>query len=412
MKKHDAVIIGGGPAGATTALQLLKAGLRPVLLEKKRFPRYHIGESLTGEVGGCLRELGLEHLMHSARYPIKHGVNVYGPRGKEAFWVPVKRRDENKQLQPTTTWQVRRSRFDQALLDVAIERGAELMQCRAIAPLIDKGRVCGVRVRTPTDTTDDLHSKVVIDASGQSTFLASNGAVTGPKERGRYDRQVAVFSQVVGAIRDSGDAAGNTLIFYRQKNHWAWFIPIDDEVVSVGIVTPAKYLNEQKVSNAEFLQRELRALNPELSRRLPDLKFVEGTYTASNFSYHIRKFTGPGFLCVGDSHRFIDPIFSFGVNFAMKEAQFASKAILENLGRESRTDDPFRAYEERSERGQDVVQDLVDVFWDRPLPFTVLMHHRHRDGMIDLFAGRMFSDDVLQSEALTALRRCLVPQVG
>ena len=86
----DVIIVGGGPAGAASALYLLQKGIKPVILEKERFPRYHIGESLTGEVGKSLRELGLEDKMDAARYPIKHGVNVYGPSGANSFWVPVK----------------------------------------------------------------------------------------------------------------------------------------------------------------------------------------------------------------------------------------------------------------------------------------------------------------------------------
>ena len=411
-RQYNVIIVGGGPAGSVAALYLLQAGIKPLILEKERFPRYHIGESLTGEVGLCLRELGLEETMNRAGYPVKHGTNVYGSKGKEAFWVPVKRRDENQELHAATTWQVRRSTFDQTLLNVAVERGAELLPCRAVTPVLaDKG-VTGVRVRTPDGSLEDLKSEVVVDASGQSTFLANNGAPTGPKRRGQYDRQVAIFSQVVGAIRDPGDAAGNTLIFYRQKNHWAWFIPIDNEVVSVGIVVPSSYFNEQKLSNADFLRQELRTLNPELSRRLPELKFVEAAFSASNFSYEVSQFTGSGFLCVGDSHRFIDPIFSFGVNFAMKEAQMAAGAIERYLaGHERDAENPFAAYQARSEAGQNVVQDLVDVFWDRPLPFAVLVQHQHREGMIDVFAGRIFSDFVLQSEALRALRRCL-PTAG
>jgi FADH2-dependent halogenase len=407
-RQHDVVIVGGGPAGAASALYLLQAGVRPLILEKERFPRYHIGESLTGEAGLSLRELGLEPTMKTARYPVKYGVNVYGPSGKHAFWVPVKKRDENNQLQSTTTWQVRRSSFDQMLLDAAVARGAELLPCRAIAPLVENDRVNGVRIRTPQGATEDLTAEVVVDASGQSTFLASTGAPTGEKGRGNYDKQVAVFSQVVDALRDPGEAAGNTLIFYRQKNHWAWFIPLDDEVVSVGVVVPGEYFNAQNLSKHDFLRQELRALNPELSRRLPDLTFVEDVYSASNYSYHVKQFTGKGFLCVGDSHRFIDPIFSFGVNFALKEAQFAAKAVVQYLaGKERDAGNPFAEYQARSERGQDIIQDLVDVFWEYPLRFVILVHHRHPEGMIDLFAGRIFSDDVLESEALQALRRCL-----
>jgi len=77
----------------------------------------------------------------------------------------------------------------------------------------------------------------MIDASGQGTFLANRGVI-GPKDRGNYDKQLAVFSQVTGAIRDEGDVRDNTLIFYQKKNHWAWFIPLDKDVVSIGVVTP------------------------------------------------------------------------------------------------------------------------------------------------------------------------------
>lgn len=408
--RHDVVIVGGGPAGAMSALHLLRKGITPLIIEKENFPRYHIGESLTGEAGLCLRELGLEKAMEKARYPVKHGVNVYGPAGREAFCVPVKKRDENNRLQPATTWQVRRSTFDKMLLDVAVERGAGLLPGRAVAPLCEDSVVRGVRVRIG-EREEDVRAGVVIDASGQGTFLA-NAGVTSPKERGRYDRQVAVFSQVTGAVPDPGDFAGDTQIFYRAKNHWAWFIPIDDVVVSVGVVVPASYFTGLKLSPGDFLRREFLALNPALSRRVAAAKFVEDTFTISNYSYHIRQYTGKGFLCAGDSHRFIDPIFSFGLNFAMKEAQLASDAIaryLEGGGRDA--GNPFAEYQARSERGQDIVQDLIDVFWDRPLPFAVLVHNQHREEMIDLFAGRIFSDFVMESQALRAMRQCLVMPV-
>lgn len=407
-KKHDVIIVGGGPAGAATALYLLQAGVKPLILEKERFPRYHIGESLTGEAGNCLRALGLEPAMRAARYPVKYGVNVYGPGGKNSFWVPVQKRDADNRLQSASTWQVRRSTFDQMLLEAAIERGAELLPCRAVAPLVEEDRVTGIRIRTPQGAIEDLTAEVVVDASGQAVFLAHSEAPTSETERGHYDKQVAIFSQVVDGIRDPGEAAGNTLIFYRQQYHWAWFIPLDDEVVSVGVVVPGDYFNAQKLSKLDFLRRELRALNPALSRRLPNLTFVEDVYSASNYSYHTKQFTGKGFLCVGDSHRFIDPIFSFGVNFALQEAQFAAKAITKYLAEETRdADHPFAAYQALSERGQDLIQDLVDVFWNFPMPFLVLVHHRHRERMIDFFAGRIYDDDITRSEARHALRHCL-----
>src|SRR5688500_9231724 len=109
--KTDVVVVGGGPAGASTALSLLQAGLRPIIIEKSRFPRYHIGESMTGECGNCVRKLGLEDEMIARRHPVKWAVSVYGPRGTNRFSVPVRARDSKGQQVDASTWQVRRSDF-------------------------------------------------------------------------------------------------------------------------------------------------------------------------------------------------------------------------------------------------------------------------------------------------------------
>lgn len=408
MKKADVTIIGAGPAGTASALYLLKAGLKPLILEKEPFPRYHIGESLTGECGNCLRELGLEAQMQAVGWPVKYGVTVYGAGAQNSFWVPVQKRNQENRLEPTSTWQVRRSDFDRMLLETAIERGAELVTGEAVAPLVDGARVIGVRYRTSSDLIDDLYSPVLIDASGPATFLASKSNLTSPKERGRYDRQIAIFTQVTGAQRDAGEAAGNTLIFTRQPYHWAWFIPLDEEVTSVGVVVPADYFKAQNGSPEEFLHRELRTINPELSQRLMDITFVEPVRTISNYSYHVRQFTGKGFLCVGDAHRFIDPIFSFGVYFAMKEASLAAQAIQQTLGSGSQpTDNPFAAYQILAEQGQDVIQDLLDCFWLQPLVFLIFAHYQYREGIIDLFAGRIYDADVADMPVVKAMRQRL-----
>lgn len=408
MKKVDVTIVGAGPGGAASALYLLKAGLKPLILEKEPFPRYHIGESLTGECGNCLRELGLEAQMQAIGWPVKYGVTVYGAGAQNSFWVPVKKRNQENGLEPTSTWQVRRSDFDRMLLEAALERGAELVTGEALAPIVDGDQVTGVRYRTNTGTIQEVRSDVLIDASGQATFLASKSNLTSPKERAQYDRQVAFFTQVTGAQRDAGEAAGNTLIFTRQPYHWAWFIPLDEQVTSVGIVTPADYFKAQQVSPEEFLRKELYTLNPELSRRLAAITFVEPVRTISNYSYHVRQFTGKGFLCVGDAHRFIDPIFSFGVYFAMKEASLAAQAIEQIMAhKRSLSSNPFAEYQALVEQGQDVIQDLLDCFWTQPLVFLIFAHYQYREGMIDPFAGRIYDTDVAALPIVKALRERL-----
>ena len=268
--KTDVVIIGGGPAGASAALFLEREGVSSIIVEQQTFPRYHVGESMTGEAGKVIRELGLEAEMMARGYPVKKGVKVYGPKGHSSWWVPVTSRDEAWALYDSTTWQVRRSDFDEMLLNHAVAKGAILLPGKATRPLLnDDGSIRGVEVRLAGGSYQTIEAEVILDCSGQATFLA-NAGVTGPKYLGNYDKQIAIFSQVKGAIRDSGGSRledkDNTLIFYQKKFHWAWFIPLDDDVVSVGVVSPSAYFQEKGESTKEFLMRELHELNDEIGR--------------------------------------------------------------------------------------------------------------------------------------------------
>jgi flavin-dependent dehydrogenase len=236
--------------------------------------------------------------------------------------------------------------------------------------------------------------------------------VTGPKYLGAYDKQIAVFSQVVGAIRDNGGTRDthkdNTLIFYQKKYHWAWFIPLDDDVVSVGVVIPAAYFLSRKESARDFYVRELHELHPELERRIPEIKVVEDIHVIPNYSYQVRAFCGKGFLCIGDSHRFIDPIFSFGLTVAMREAQFAAptiRAFLEGAGRDA--PNPFAEHQLFCEKGIDVLEDVLDSFWEHPLAFAYCVHARYTEYMTDMFAGRIYGDERQPSPALLDFRKLL-----
>ncbi|HUF38416.1 MAG TPA: tryptophan 7-halogenase, partial [Anaerolineales bacterium] len=398
---------GGGPGGTAAAMYLIREGIKPVIIEKDPFPRYHIGESMTGECGGVVRDLGLTEEMLKRRYPVKHGVKVYG---KNPWFLPVMARDPQNNLMDMTTWQVRRSDFDQMMLQEAIARGATLVEGQAVEPIVDDDdAVKGVIVRMADGGTQRIESELLIDASGQATFLAVKG-VTGPKYLGNYDRQLAVFSQIEGGIRDAGETRDmqpdNTLIFYKEKYHWAWWIPLDEQVVSVGVVTPAAYFMDQRESKHDFLTRELHTIHPDLTRRIPEIRLVEESRAIKNYSYQVKRFTGKGFLCLGDSHRFIDPIFSFGLYVTMKEAQIAAPLICEYLnGRGRDSDHPFEDYEIYVEKGIDVLEDTLDGFWEHPFAFAMLVYNRYVDQMIDIFAGRIY--DGQPSEAALAFRSLL-----
>ncbi len=405
--KTQVAIVGGGPGGTASAMFLRELGIQSVIIEKETFPRYRIGESMTGECGAIVRELGLEDRMLKDKHPIKRGLTVYGAGAKNSWFVPVMARTEDGKLVEEFTWQVRRSKFDQMLLEEAIARGAELVQGQATEVLTNgNGGVRGVRVRMADGGMQDIKAEVVLDCSGMATFLANHG-VTGPKYRGNYDRQIAIFSQVVGAIRDEGPHRDDTLILYRRKNHWSWFIPLDEEVVSVGVVVPAAYFAEKKESKRDFLVRELHDLNPELKRRIPEVKLVEEVRSVVNYSYQVRQFAGPGFICIGDAHRFVDPVFSFGLYVTMKEAQFAAQAVKDYLEGGNRDQpNPFAQHIKLVEDGYDAVEDVVDAFWEHPLAFAAFTHVRYRDEVIDMLSGRVYGMDE-PPRVLKAMRKLL-----
>jgi flavin-dependent dehydrogenase len=407
--KTDVLIVGGGPAGASAAMFLIEQGIKPVILEAENFPRYHIGESMTGMGGKVLRDLGLEAEMYRSKYPTKQGVKVYGQSTRGTWFVPVTGRDDNWQLFDWDTWQVRRSDFDKMLLDEAVARGAVLYQGKALKPLRNNGQVTGAQVRMADGGMQNIESQILLDCSGQATWLANQGGVTGPKYLGAYDKQIAIFSQVRGTVRDNGGTRethkDNTLILYKGKYQWAWFIPLDDEVVSVGIVYPSAYFLDKKEAKYDFFVREVHELHPELKRRIPEIHLEEDVHVIPNYSYQVKNFCGKGFMCIGDSHRFIDPIFSFGLTVSMREAQFAAPVIRRYLeGADRDLDNPFTDYQLFCEKGIDVLEDVLDSFWEHPLVFALNVHLRHKEFMTDMFAGRIYGHERQPSPALFAFR--------
>jgi flavin-dependent dehydrogenase len=410
--KTDVLIIGGGPGGSTAAMCLIREGIKPIIIEQEAFPRFHIGESMTGEVGQLLRRLDLEKLMLKKQYPVKHGVKVLGAQAVNSWFVPVSARDADWRLSAGTTWQVRRSEFDVMMLKEAERRGANVIRGTATKALLaSDGAVRGVTMRRPDGTTEDIESEVVLDCSGLATFLA-NQRVTGPKYVGSYDKQIAFFAHVTGAIRNTGvsgeDAKDNTLIFYQKKFHWAWFIPVDDEVVSLGLVLPRATFLETKQTPEEFFRATIPEINPDLGRRLADMKLVEKVHVIPNYSYQVRRFCGKGFICIGDAHRFIDPIFSFGLSATMREAEFAAPLVRKYLAGEGRDkSNPFAEHQVFCEKGIDNLEDMVDLFWEQPFAFATFLYYRYRDELIDAFAGRVYETERQPSQAILNCRKLL-----
>ena len=372
----DVVVIGCGPSGSTLAAYLARAGLSVLTLEKQQFPRYQIGESLTGMATEVLNEFDLGPEMDRRLFPPKGGVKVIGHGAKSEFFVPV--------LNPT--WQVRRDEFDQILLDNAIEHGATHRYGTVKKILRDGKKVIGVSY-LPQNGSElkDVFCRVVADASGRAAVLSRQGVAGSVAYLDDFSRQTALFSQFKDARRDPDEMGDNTFIFYSQTHHWGWFIPISPDVVSVGIVIPGSKVKECGGAEEAYAWG-LEHINPDLGWRVEGCERVEKVRAITNYSYTIDPFVGDGWLCVGDAHGFIDPIFSFGASFALVEARAASQAILAALDMD---DDkaPFSEYSAFCKRGQDVAFDLIRYFWKFPIFFGYQTRGKLRNDFIRLLAS-------------------------
>jgi flavin-dependent dehydrogenase len=366
----------------------------------------HVGETLTAETAELIREIGLADKMDALDFPIKYGIRIFAPAGRTQFFARVRRRDAETGLEPSYVWQVRRSVFDTLLLDHAQAHGVTVVHGRALKPIIeDDGRVRGITVRTESGT-EPIDCDVLVDASGMSTFL-THAHLAGPIHRGNYDSQVSIFGHVTGAVRDDGDQWGNTLLFLRRRYEWAWLIPIDRHVDSLGFVVPAEQFRALGISPHDYFLRQLHQFNRALTKRTASATLVDKVWTSSNFSYDVAHFAGYGWVCIGDAHRFIDPHFSFGVGVAMAEGREVVAPIRDFLASPSR--DAFAAFEKWARIGGDACQTVLDAFWDVPFAFGLLFQ-QHREDFADLLGGRIWRTP--EPAALAALRAALAERHG
>lgn len=382
----DVAIIGAGPAGSCLATLLARAGLSVVLFERTGFPRYHVGESLTGISTPILEDLGVVEEMDRRQFPPKRGVKVIGSGAHNEFFVPVL----------NATWQVRRDEFDDILLQRAVHEGA-MHRLGVVDSVLREGeRVVGLRyadASAPEGELRELRARFVADCSGQSCLLSRLGVASKRVVDEVFSRQIALFTQFEGARRDPGQMGNNTFIFYGRELHWAWFIPLSPTLTSVGVVMPSAKVSELGGPEAAFEWGRAN-INPELAARFNLARQTNPVRALANYSYHVERYWGDGWCCVGDSHQFIDPIFSFGVSFALVEARAASAAILDVLGG-AEAAPRLQAYADYCERGQGVARDLIRYFWRFPTFFAFLTRGEHRRDVIRLLGSACHDADDL-----------------
>ncbi|MCC7333570.1 MAG: tryptophan 7-halogenase [Pirellulaceae bacterium] len=389
---YDVVVIGGGPAGSTAASLVAQAGHSTLLVEREKFPRFHVGESLMPECYWSLERLGLLERMKASKFTRKKSVQFVTASGKESepFYFT-----EHDPRESSTTWQVERADFDQMLFDRASELGADCYdQTRVLDVLLDDdGAARGVKLRTVDGQTREISAKVVMDGSGQSSLIANK---LGLREDIPDLRKAAIWGYYKNAMRDEGDNAGATIVMHtNQKDSWFWFIPLSNEVTSIGCVGDSDYLLKTGLDSESRYRLELDRC-PGLQSRLEKAERVGKINVAKEYSYWTKQHSGQGWVLIGDAFGFLDPIYSSGVYFALVMGERAADAVIEGFEQDDLSAKQLGKWCEDFKRGSRWIHKLVDAFYTKDFSFGGFMRDnpQFRGNLTDLLIGRIFNDGV------------------
>jgi flavin-dependent dehydrogenase len=390
---YDVVVIGGGPAGSTTSTILAQHGLRVGLFEREKFPRFHIGESLIPETYWVLKRLNMLPKMQQSHFVKKYSVQFVNANGKLSapfyFW-------DNKPHECSQTWQVVRSEFDQMMLENAREHGVDAYDgVHVVEVLFEGDRACGVRIHDPKGNGSgrrEIRARVVVDASGQAAMLQNRFKLR------LWDpvlNKGAIWTYWQGAYRDSGRDEGATMVLQTPtRKGWFWYIPLHNDIVSVGVVAPFDELFKGRGPHEQTYNEEVEAC-VAVKERIANATRVTGYFATRDYSYRSREVAGNGWVLVGDAFGFLDPLYSSGVLLALRSGEMAADAIADGLARDDVSGAQLGRWGQEFNEGVDRMRRLVCEYYNGfSFGRFVRKYPDLRGTVTDLLIGDLFNDRV------------------
>ncbi len=394
----DVVVAGGGPGGSVFAARLAQRGVPVLLLEKTKFPRFHLGESLLPQSVPVLRELGLLPEME------KRFLRKCGAQFHESGTERTVRYDFSEAFDKSTTYafQVPRDEFDDLLLRRAQELGAEVREEWSVTRIrFENERAIGVEATDPSGAVHRIDAKYVIDATGRSALLAhAEHSIT----KVPHLDKTAFFSHFQNAWRDAGDREGDIQIILFGNDGWFWSIPFKDGRTSFGAVVSSRWLKTRAPGETidDLYKRAIREC-PVASRLLAGAEQVFPAGTAADFSFRVRDLAGPGWLTVGDAGGFIDPLFSTGAHLAMNGALLGADIVADALAANDLSCDRFLPWKALMRRGSELFVGSVQAFYLGTLTEYIFAEKQHpflRHAITSMLAGDVFHEDERWSREL------------
>jgi flavin-dependent dehydrogenase len=396
MNVIDTVIVGGGPAGSVCATKLAQLGRSVVVLERDRHPRFHLGESLLPNSLGVLDAIGILDEVR-ARFIVKRGARFVDGNDERramryAFADSFRPRWDH-------AFQVLRDEFDEMLFRHASKAGADTREGWEVVRVVTEGeRAVGVEAKAPDGSTHAIPARFVVDATGREAMLA--------RSLGGVDRvpgldRTALYSQVSGAWRDSGEREGDIQIVVfgeGEQRGWFWLIPFLDGRSSVGAVVSGAWVRANRaLGGPEKLFARAVESAPTLARMLEGSTTNFAPRATADFSFRVRTVRGDGWLALGDAAGFIDPLFSTGAHLAMCAALQAAGEIDAALTAGDVGAHRFEKWEQDLRAGADLFVGAVQAFYERDLTTYIFAEPQHpflRRAITSMLAGDVFDPDV------------------
>ena len=389
---HEVIVIGAGPAGCAVSTILSQHGHDVLLVEKEKFPRYHIGESLVPETYWPLKRMGMIDRLKDSGFVRKYSVQFYNQHGKGSrpFYFDKANPHESSQ-----TWQVKRSVFDQMLMQNARSHGVTVREETEVTDVrMEHECAVGVTARAGDGPAEELYARVIVDASGIHALLSRKLKM---RKSDPALRKASVYTFYKGARRDTGKDEGATLILHTEgKKGWFWFIPLEDDISSVGVVAaPEELFGNGSSERLEILERQI-ALCAPIRERLAEAEQTGDVRACTDYSWRSNRVAGDGYVLVGDAFGFLDPVYSTGVYLALKSGEMAADCIHDALQENNVTAERLSRFGAELQNGMELFRKLVYAFYNEEFSFGRFLkdNPQFEIHIVDLLMGNVFRPGV------------------
>lgn len=322
METTDVLVIGAGPAGCIAASLLNKQGFKVKMVEKEKFPRFVIGESLLPRVMDNLEEAGLLEAVKKAGFQEKFGAKFV--KGNEVCDFNF---SEQHTKGWTWTWQVPRGQFDQILSNTVKEMGVDLEFETGVTGIKFNGTDSETTVVDAKGNQKTIAAKFIVDASGYGRVIPRLFNLDEPSSLGKRKTHFTHFKD----LKRPGGIDGNRItVVVHQTRTWIWIIPFSDGITSVGFVSDPEFFDSFPTDNVERM-KALVAADPNTAERFKEAEMMFEPRIIEGYSISTKQLYGDGYVLVGNATEFLDPVFSSGVTFAMESGRKAGKLAAEFL---------------------------------------------------------------------------------